>query len=43
MTTTLEERAPLYDAVANLKVDTERCRPPECAQEIADWLKVSCS
>jgi shikimate kinase len=43
MTTTLEERAPLYDAVANLKVDTERCEPRECAQEIADWLKVSCS
>jgi shikimate kinase len=42
MTTTLEERGPLYEAVANLKVSTERRRPDAVAAQIAAWLEDRC-
>jgi len=38
MTTTLAQRAPLYEAVADLTVNTERRRPRAVAQQIADWI-----
>jgi shikimate kinase len=42
MIQTLAERAPLYDSVANLKVDTERGTPEMAANEIAAWLDDRC-
>jgi shikimate kinase len=38
MTTTLAQRAPLYEALADLTVNTERRRPHAVAQQIADWI-----
>jgi shikimate kinase len=43
MTKTLVERAPLYEATADLKVSTERRNPAAVAAEIANWLSESCS
>ena len=37
--TTLEERAPLYYAAAELGVDTEGCSPDEVVEMIIDWLE----
>lgn len=39
MTTTLAQRAPLYEALADLTVNTERRRPHAVAQQIADSLR----
>lgn len=38
MTTTLAQRAPLYEALADMTVNTDRRRPRAVAQQIADWL-----
>jgi len=43
MTRTLEERAPLYEAVTDLKVSTERRGPDAVAGQIAAWLEERCS
>ena len=38
----LAERAPLYESVANLRVNTERRRPQAAAAQIAAWLEERC-
>ena len=43
MTTTLAQRAPLYEALADLTISTERRRPHAVAQQIADWLAERCA
>ncbi len=35
----LAERAPLYESVADLTVDTDGRTPDETAQEVLDWLR----
>jgi shikimate kinase len=42
MRTTLEERAPLYESVADVVVNTERRRPAAVASEIAAWVSERC-
>ena len=42
MTQTLAERAPLYESVADLTVNTERRRPAAIAAEIAAWVVDRC-
>jgi shikimate kinase len=42
MTETLAQRAPLYESVADLKVATDRRRPPGVAAQIAEWLEDRC-
>jgi shikimate kinase len=42
MTKTLAERAPLYEATADVKVGTERRTPAAVAAEIASWLSEAC-
>lgn len=42
MTTTLAERAPLYEQAAQLIISTERRRPEAIAAEIAAWVEVRC-
>jgi len=42
MTSTLVERAPLYQSIADLVVSTERRRPEAVALQIADWLVERC-
>ena len=43
MTTTLAERSPLYEALADMTVNTDRRRPRAVAQQIADWLEERCA
>ena len=43
MTTTLAQRAPLYEALADMTVNTDRRRPRAVAQQIADWLEERCA
>lgn len=43
MTTTLAERALLYESAADLAVSTERRRPASVAAQIADWLAEQCT
>jgi shikimate kinase len=39
MRTTLGERAPLYQSVADLVVDTDRWKPDDVAADIINWLR----
>lgn len=34
-----KERVPLYEQYADFAVDTDRCSPEECVQQIYKWLK----
>jgi shikimate kinase len=43
MTTTIEERAPLYESVADITVSTERPRPEAVAAQIAAALEERCA
>lgn len=34
----INERIPLYEAAADLKIDTSACSPEECVEQIIEWL-----